>query len=109
MSGGTLLPSAALRRVLVRERPLLDLLQLELRGRADDFLRAVDVGHAGQLHQDLIGGAVARDDRLGDAELVDAALDRLQRLVDRVLAQLDDDVRLEREGVAAAVLSCGRS
>ncbi len=89
------------RRVLVRERSLLDLLQLELRRRSDDLLGAVDVGDAGQLHQDLIGGAVARDDRLGDAQLVDAALDRLQRLVDRVFAQLDDDVRLEREGVAA--------
>ena len=94
MSGGTLPPNACARRRLVRERALLDLLQLELRGRADDFLRAVDVGHARQLHQDLIGGAVARDDRLGDAQLVDAALDGLQRLVDGVLAQLDDDVRL---------------
>ena len=88
------------RRVLVRERALLDQLQLELRGRADDLLGAVHVGHAGQLHQDLVGGAVARHDRLGDAQLVDAALDRLQRLVHRVVAQLVDDVRLEREGVA---------
>ena len=82
------------RRVLVRERPLLDQLQLEQRRRSNDLLGAVDVGDAGQLHQDLIGRAVAGDDRLGDAELVDAALDRLQRLVDRVFAQLDDDVRL---------------
>ena len=94
MSGGRLLPKRGARRVLVRERPLLDLLQFELRRRSNDLLGAIDVGDAGQLHQDLIGGAVARDDRLGDAELVDAALDRLQRLVDRVFAQLDDDVRL---------------
>ena len=97
------------RRVLVRERALFDLLQLELRGRSDDFLGARHVGHAGQLHQDLIGGAVTRHDRFGDAELVDAALDRLQRLVDGVLAKLDDDVRLEREGVAAGARACGRS
>ncbi len=72
-----------------------------MRRRPDDFLGAGDVGDAGQLHEDLIGGAVARDDRLGDAQLVDAALDGLQRLVDRVLAQLHGDVRPHREGVAA--------
>ena len=47
-----------------------------------------DVGHAGQLHQDLIAvGALLRDARLGDAELVDAPLDRLPRLHDRLVAQ----------------------
>ena len=41
--------------------------------------------HAGQLHQDLVVAAVPRDDRLGHAQLVDAPLDRLQRLVHRLL------------------------
>jgi hypothetical protein len=63
-------------------RPLLDNLQLEQARRSDDVFRALDVGHAGQLDQDLIG-ALLRDDRLGDAKLVDAALDRLPRLHDR--------------------------
>ena len=53
---------------------------------------------AGQLHEDLILAALPRDDRLGDAQLVDAALDRLQRLVDRLPAQLVLDVRLHAEG-----------
>ena len=48
--------------------------------------RAIDVGHARQLHQNLIG-ALLRDARLGDAELVHAALDRLPRLHDRFLAK----------------------
>ena len=39
----------------------------------------------GELHQDLVVAAVPGDDRFGDAELVDPALDGLQRLVDRLL------------------------
>ena len=71
-----------------RRRSLLDDLQLEQAGRPDDLLRAVDVGDAGQLHEDLVAvGALLRDARLGDAELVDAPLDRLARLHDRLLAQ----------------------
>ena len=55
----------------------------------DDLLGARDVGHAGQLHENLIAAtAVARDVRLGDAELVDAAVDRLQRLHDGLLAHV---------------------
>ena len=69
-------------------------------GRSDDLLRAVDVGHTRQLHQDLIG-ALLRDARLGDAELVDAALDRLARLHDRLFAQRLRDVRAHPERVGA--------
>ena len=54
------------------------------------LLRALDVGDAGQLHEDLIAvRALLRDARLGDAQLVDAALDRLARLHDRFVAQVD--------------------
>ena len=71
-----------------RRRALLDDLQLEQAGRPDDLLRPVHVGDAGQLHQDLIAAlSLLRDARLGDAELVDAALDRLPRLDNRFFAQ----------------------
>ena len=54
--------------------------------------------------------AVPRDGRLGDAQLVDAAVDRLQRLHDRLLAQVLLDVRLHPEVVGAAgARRCGRS
>ena len=91
-------------RRLVGRRAGLDELQLE---HAPCCLmmflaRAMSV-HARQLHDDLIaGGAVRRDDRLGDAELVDAALDRLDRLRHRLRAALHRDVRLHPERVAAA-------
>ena len=64
------------------------------------FARATSVT-PGQLHQNLVVLAVPGDDRLGHAQLVDAPLDRLQRLRDRFLAQLTGDVRPHREGVAA--------
>ena len=87
-------------RVFRRRRTLLDDLQLEEAGRPDDFLRAVDIGHARQLHEDLIVVLpLLRDARFGDAELVDAALDRLARLGDRFFAQAQLDVRLHRERV----------
>ena len=82
-------------------RPGLDQRQLEQRRRLDDLLGAGDVAHAGQLHQDLILPALARDDRLGDAELVDAALDGANRLIHRLLADLVGDVRLHAEHVRA--------
>ena len=62
-------------------------------------LRALDVGDAGQLHQNLVGRAVPGDDRLGHAQLVDAPLDRLQRLRHRLFAKLGRDVRPHRVGV----------
>ena len=63
----------------------------------------IDVGDAGQLDQDLVAVvALLRDARLGDAQLVDAPLDRLARLDDRFVAQVHLDVRLHRERVGAA-------
>ena len=51
-----------------------------------DALRIVD---AGQLDDDAVAAdALARDHRLGDAEVVDAVADRLHRLVDRQVADL---------------------
>ena len=88
MSGGRALLYRLHRRFLRRERSLLDELQLEQRRRADDFLRARDVGDAGQLHQNLVGRALPGHDRLGDAQLVDPALDGLERLRDGLLPEL---------------------
>ena len=51
-------------------------------------LGAIHVADARQLHQDLVAVLpLLRDARLGDAQLVDAALDRLPRLRHRLVAQ----------------------
>src|SRR5262249_23716484 len=84
-------------RLARRRRTLLDDLQLEAARRLNDALRALDVADAGQLHHDLIAvGALLRDLRLGDAELVHAALDRLPRLHHRFVPQGDDGCRPHR-------------
>src|SRR4029079_11565713 len=65
-------------RLARRRGALLDDLEIELAGGLDDPLRALDVADAWQLHHDLVAvGALLRDLRLGDAHLVDAALDPL--------------------------------
>ena len=89
------------RGLLARERPLLYELQLEQRRPSDDLLRAIDIGDARQLHQNLVGRALPRDDRLRHTQLVDATLDGLLGLRDRLLAKLDRNVRPHRIGVAA--------
>ena len=68
------------------------------------FARSTSVD-AGQLHENLIVGGVSRDDGLGDAELVDAALDRMTRLLDGGLrVQLQRLVGLDAQNeVHAAV------
>ena len=63
------------------------------------FARSTSVD-AGELHAQLIV-ALLRDARLGDAQFVDAPLDRLARLDDGLGAQLHDDVRPHREDVGA--------
>ena len=79
-----------------------DDLQLEQTRRSDDRFRALDFGHAGELHDDLIAAcALLRDLRLGDAQLVDPALDRLPRLDNGLIAQVHLHVRPHRERVRA--------
>ena len=67
-------------------RAVVDDLELELRGAADDRLDALEVGRleAGQLDDDV--GPLLDDGRLRDAELVDAVADRLDALAERVVA-----------------------
>ena len=56
MSGGTaLFACSSSSRLGIG--PCSDQLQLQQPGRADDLLRALDVGHARQLHEDLIAVA----------------------------------------------------
>ncbi len=89
-------------RFLGRRRRLFDDLQFEETGGADDFLRALDVGDARQLHENLVAvGALLRDARFGDAQLVHAALDRLTRLDDRLVAEVQLDIRPHSERVDA--------
>ena len=84
-----------------RGRPLFDDFQLEQPGRPDNLLRALDVGDARQLNQNLVAAlTLLRDVGLGDAELVHATLDGLSRLHHRVVAKVDHDVGLHRERVS---------
>ncbi len=77
------------RRLLRRERTLLHQLQLEQTRRTDDVLGAVHIVEAGKLDADVVAVlSLTGDARLGDAELVDATLDRLLRLDHRLFTQL---------------------
>ena len=81
---------------------LVDHPDLERRGAAEDVLRARRVLHAGQLHDDALG-ALLLDDRLGDAELVDAVAQDLDVLLDG--AVLDALLRLGLERADEAELA----
>ena len=83
-------------------RSLLYQLQLEERCRSDDFLGAANIGDAGELDEDLIGVAMARHHGLGHPKLVDAVLNRANRLRHRVVRHLHRDVRLHDEPIGAA-------
>src|SRR5678816_3137593 len=61
---------------------IVDHAHLERRGAADDVLGLGRVLHAGQLDDDAVG-ALLLDHRLGDAELVDAVVQRRDVLRDR--------------------------
>ena len=78
-------------RLLERAGVLVDHADFERRGAAEDVLGARGVLHAGQLHDDAVG-ALLLDDRLGDAELVDAVAQDRDVLLDR--AVLDALLRL---------------
>ena len=79
-----------------RQRVGLEVEELELRGLADDLGRAAGIVDACELNRDLIG-SLARDDRLGDAELVDALAHDLDRAVEILLRDLPALRRLRLE------------
>jgi hypothetical protein len=89
-----------LQEIVLRRRAGFDQLELEDRGLADDVLRARHVADAWHLDEDFLA-RLTGDARLGHAELVDAAIDRLQRLLDRLLAEGALDGRLHSELVGA--------
>ena len=62
---------------------LVDELELQQRGLADELARAGLVADPGELDEDAVG-PLLEDRGLGDAELVDAVADGLETLVDRV-------------------------
>ena len=74
---------------LVRIVGLVDQPEFQRRGRAEHADRFVRILHARQLHDDAVR-RLARDDRLGDAELIDAIAQRRDVLLDGdVLAALE--------------------
>ena len=85
----------ALERVLDRHA-LVEQLEFQERGLADERLRPRRVLDARQLDQDPLA-PLPRDRGLRDAELVDAIADRLQPLADRVVAQPVDHTLAHHE------------
>ncbi len=79
---------AALQR-LVDRNGLVDHPEGKLRGLAEDILEPLRVLQAGHLDEDAVD-ALALDQRLDGADLVDAPLDDLDRLLDRLPHALDD-------------------
>ncbi len=71
------------RRRRIRGRLAFDQAELKLRRRLDDVLHARRIVDPGQLDDDAVV-ALRRDVRLGHAEGVDAIVDRLHRMRDRV-------------------------
>src|SRR5258706_104127 len=89
-------PVITARPRLVDRRPLVEELEFEQRGLADERLGAPRVLHARQLDQDLIR-ALPRDRGLAHAELIDAVANRLEPLTDGVVAQLADPAIVHHE------------
>ena len=86
---------AALHR-LFRRRPVSTMRKSSLAVLPSNCLSRVGILQAGDLHQDAVG-ALALDQRLDGAEFVDAPLDDLDRLIDRLANALDDRRVGERE------------
>ena len=80
-----------LRRLLRRHR-LVDHAEVELGGLAQISLQPRRILQTGHLHENALD-AFALDGRLDQAELVDAALDDLDRLIDRLADALGDGRR----------------
>jgi len=78
-------------------RPGRHELELEERRLADQLLGALRILDAGQLDDDLVR-ALRLHRRFGDAELVDAVADDLERLVDDVVADALRLALIEGEG-----------
>src|SRR5581483_10271087 len=65
---------------------IIDQLEFEQSRLLDELLRLFGILNAGQLDENFLL-PLALDDRLADAELIDAVANRLERLLDRLVAQ----------------------
>ena len=83
---------------------LIDHAKIEFGGLAENLLQSRRVLQTGHLHQNAVG-AFALDRRLDQAELVDAALDDLDRLIDGLANALDDRRVRWRKRDEAAILA----
>ena len=73
----------------MRRHRHIDQPERQLGGLADDVDELLRIAETGHLHQDTVG-ALALDRRLDQAELVDAPLDDLDRLIHHLADPLDD-------------------
>ena len=67
-------------------RCVIDKLEFQKRRLADNFLGALRILNAGKLDEN-VALALPLDNRLTDTELIDSVANRLERLVDSVIAQ----------------------
>src|SRR5436189_289090 len=88
-------------RLRRRRAVAFDEAELQLRGRLDDVLHARRVVDARELDDDTVV-RFRNDDRLRDAQRVDAAIDRLDGLRHRVALELRLRLRLHVEAEAVA-------
>ena len=92
------------RRLIVSIGSARDSMDGQLRGGLNDFFHAIEVLDARKLDQNLIvAEAILLDHRFGDAELVDALADGLNRGIERALVHIPDRRLLHRQGQAAVV------
>ena len=77
------------RHRLLRGHRLIDHAKIELRGLAENFLQPRRVLQARHLDENAVG-ALALDGRLDQPEFIDAALDDLDRLIDRLADALGE-------------------
>ena len=87
--------NTSLRGLIGRNR-LIDQPEGQLGGLAEQLLQPRGILQARHLHQNAVD-ALALDRRLDRAELVDAPLDDLDRLLDRLADALDDRRRGRRQ------------
>jgi hypothetical protein len=90
------------RQCLLRRGRHVDHAEIHFRRLAENLDQSAGILQAGHLHEDA-AEALALDDGLDEAELVDAALDDLDRLIDRLAHPLGERGIRGRQGDETAV------
>src|SRR6202012_37469 len=87
-----------------------DELEFELTAGLNDLFGAYRIAFAGELNEDfvVVGATALLNGGLGEAERVDAALDRFDRLRHRRFANLRDGIGAQRQRVAVLFAGGGR-